>query len=175
MTMQSRDEHSGTLLCEREALCNTFGPPKFRGPGGNAREIFNFTSEQLSRAKPAEAHDGPTIDLTHCETQAKRSSLRAVSPHAQNIDKSAHDERSFSVNQSFVSAETVDSEISHYATSHSIANSNTFYADSSDSHLVKQFAHAEHVGHENQDIFMTKMGTRTRTEDDGVKNNANSL
>ena len=78
-------------------------------------------------------------------------------------------------NDHLVNPKTGDSPSLHYSTSHSIANSNTFYADSSDSHLVKQFAHAGHVDHANQNIVMTKTGTRTRTEDDGVKNNANSL
>lgn len=154
------------------SLLNAVGHPKFRGPGGNAREMFNLTSEQLSRAKPAEAHDGPTMDLTHCETQAKRSSSRAVLPQAQNIDKSAHDERSFSVNQSLVSAETDDSEKSHYTTFHSIANSSTFHTDSSDSHHIKKFSHAGHVDYENQDTFMSKTGARTRTVDDSSESSA---
>ena len=57
--------------------------------------------------------------------------------------------------------------------SHSIANRSTFHAASSGSHSVKQIAHAGHVDHEKSDVFMTKTGTRTRTEVEGEKSSEN--
>ena len=59
-------------------------------------------------------------------------------------------------NEQFVSPEMTSSGILINSTSHSMANRNTFHADSSDSHLFEQSSHAGHVDHENQQIFITK-------------------
>ena len=151
MTKQSRDENSGTL-CERAHAhthahiiqhlhARAHSTPLVPPNSGDPREMlvkFLISLPSNYRALNAPKPTTGPLSISYSEAQAKRSSLRAVSPHAQNIDKSAHDERSFSINQNLVSAETVDSEISHYAISDSIANSNTFHADSSDSHCINQ-------------------------------------
>ena len=75
--------------------------------------------------------------------------------------------------EQLVSPELANSEIPGNLSSHSIANRSTFHAASSGSHSVKQIAHAGHVDHEKSDVFMTKTGTRTRTEVEGEKSSEN--
>ena len=82
-------------------------------------------------------------------------------PTGQNVVKiSNFDLLSNPQNEQLVSSEIVGSETLHDSSFHSIANRNTFHADSSDSHLVKQFAHAGHVDHENH--FLSQKRARER-------------
>ena len=117
------------------------------------------------------ASSGILINSTS-HSMANRYTFHADSSDSHLFEQSSHAGHVDHENQQIFMTKTASSEHSHYSTSQSMANSGTFHADSSDGHRIKQFFHAGHVDHENQDIFMTKTGTRVRTEGDGVENNA---